>query len=551
MRSLMNNRPARLERTILAVLATLLLAPSLVGSNRVAACPFCSAVSLTLTEEINTAELAVIAKIAPGQSVPATNSTEAPAQATKTKFEIVEVLKGKEFVKPGDVIDVFYFGQDAQQPEFLITGIDTKMPSWGTPIGLSDRAGKYVRTLLSLPAKGPDRLAFFQDYFEDADPILAADAYDEFARAPYPEVQELKDRMPHAKLLEWIQNAEVTASRKRLYLTMLGVCGSRDDVPVLKKMIESDDRQSKTALDAVVACYLILEGPDGLPLVEDRFLKNKEAEYTDTYAVIMALRFHGQEVTVISKERLVEAMRHMLDRPQLADLVIADLARWEDWQSMPRLVELFKGADEESGWVRVPVVNFLRACPLPEAQTYLAELEKIDPDAVKRANSFLPLPADAKPALVPAASAPAPEAPAPDASAPATAATDSSAPADVSAAPADVPPPADVPAASAAETPTDAASATAAPAAPEEQHATTAATPTSAPLPPADPQKAGNTSGGLASANVAPAAHMAEAAPTNEARWTWAVFLGPIVAAAVLLVLLMLIFRGQRGNATA
>lgn len=58
---------------------------------------------------------------------------------------------------------------------------------------------------------------------------------------------------------------------------------------------------------------------------------------------------------------------------------------------MDRLVELFKNADEESAWVRVPVVNYLRACPLPEAKERMAELEAIDPDAVKRANSFFPL----------------------------------------------------------------------------------------------------------------------------------------------------------------
>ena len=55
------------------------------------------------------------------------------------------------------------------------------------------------------------------------------------------------------------------------------------------------------------------------------------------------------------------------DRPELADLVIPDLSRWEDWTVMDRLVELFEKADDESNWVRVPVINFLRACPLPEA----------------------------------------------------------------------------------------------------------------------------------------------------------------------------------------
>ena len=100
----------------------------------------------------------------------------------------------------------------------------------------------------------------------------------------------------------------------------------------------------------------------------------------------------GKRRTVIPKDRLVAALRHMLDRPQLADLVIPDLARWQDWGSMDKLVDLFKNANEESSWVRVPVVQFLRACPEPKAQEYLVELAKIDPDAVKRATNYLMLP---------------------------------------------------------------------------------------------------------------------------------------------------------------
>jgi hypothetical protein len=89
-------------------------------------------------------------------------------------------------------------------------------------------------------------------------------------------------------------------------------------------------------------------------------------------------------------------MRLMLDRPQLADLVIPDLARWEDWSVMDRLVQLFKDANDDSIWVRVPVVNYLRACPLPEAKKHIEELAKIDPDAVKRASNFFPLGSAAK-----------------------------------------------------------------------------------------------------------------------------------------------------------
>jgi hypothetical protein len=171
------------------------------------------------------------------------------------------------------------------------------------------------------------------------------------------------------------------------------------DLPLLEELLKSDDRKNKAGLDALIACYLTLKGPEGMPLVEELFLKNQKAEYADTYAAIMALRFHGTEADVVPRERLLTGLHYMLDRPQLADLVIPDLARWEDWSVMPRLVKLFKEADEKTSWVRVPVINYLRACPLPEAKDYIKELEKVDPAAVKRANTFFPTsPAGAAPA---------------------------------------------------------------------------------------------------------------------------------------------------------
>ena len=104
----------------------------------------------------------------------------------------------------------------------------------------------------------------------------------------------------------------------------------------------------------------------------------------------MALRFHGTEADIIPRDRILVSMRYMLDRPQLADLVIPDLARWEDWSQVERMVKLFKDADEETSWVRVPVINYLRQCPLPKAKDQIKALEKIDPAAVKRANTFFP-----------------------------------------------------------------------------------------------------------------------------------------------------------------
>jgi hypothetical protein len=194
----------------------------------------------------------------------------------------------------------------------------------------------------------------------------------------------------------------VPASRRRLYFVMLGVCGDETkDAPMLEEFMRSSDRKAKSGLDSLIACYLTLRGEKGLPVVEELFLANKKADYADTYSAIMAIRFHGTEGGIIEKKTLVASLHHMLERPELADLVIPDLARWEDWGAMDKLMELYKTADEKSSWVRVPVVNYLRACPLPRAKDLLKECEKIDPQAVKRANTFFPTTPAAAPAPTP------------------------------------------------------------------------------------------------------------------------------------------------------
>lgn len=125
-------------------------------------------------------------------------------------------------------------------------------------------------------------------------------------------------------------------------------------------------------------------------VVKELFLDNKEAEYSHTYSAIMALRFHASETEVISRDGILSGLRSILEREDLADLVIPDLARMEDWDSLPRLVELFRAAKPGESWARVPIINYVRACPLPEADTALETLREIDPAAVKRASTFFP-----------------------------------------------------------------------------------------------------------------------------------------------------------------
>jgi hypothetical protein len=389
-------RVAKMAATMAAMAIAAMLAVALVGRTATA-CPFCSAPMKTFGEEIESMDVAVIAVLAEGAER-AVGGAAADERVPTARFTVVEVLKGKEHLAGAKSVETIYFGGADPGKAFLIMGVGAPKLMWSTPLPIAAESRDYFRKIVTLPKEGPERLTFFLSYLENPDDMLARDAYDEFAKAPYSEVQKIKDQIDHDQLLKWIESPDIPATRRRLYLTLLSIRGTSDDVEMLEKLLRSEDRKSRSGLDALVACYLTLQGPEGVDLVEELFLENKKAEYADTYAAIMALRFHGTEVEFIPRERLVEALRLMLDRPELADLVIPDLARWEDWDSMPRLTELFKNADEKSSWVRVPVINYLRACPLPEAKERIEELEKIDPEAVRRANTFFPFNRPAAPA---------------------------------------------------------------------------------------------------------------------------------------------------------
>jgi hypothetical protein len=367
--------------------STLLFAV-LLGPSFALGCPFCSPIAQTFSEEMASMDVVVIARLmaASPNRLGATADQEVP----KGTFEVNETLKGQDQLRGTKTIQTVFFSAGEPGDLFLIVGVEPPQMTWSTPLRISGRAAAYLRTLEGLPAEGAMRLRFFLSHLQDEDEMLARDAYDEFARSPYSVIKDLRPYLDRGQIVKWLTDPEVPVHRRRLYLVLLSVCGESQDALMLERMMRSEDRRSRAGLDAMIGCYLTLTGEAGMPLVEELFLKNHEAEYADTYAAILALQFHGTETELISRSRILEGLRAILDRPPLADLVIPVLARWEDWSQMERLVRLFKEADEKSSWVRVPVVNYLQACPKPEARKYLQELEKIDPDAVKRAQASLP-----------------------------------------------------------------------------------------------------------------------------------------------------------------
>ncbi len=356
------------------------------------ACPFCGAVQSTLSQDIKNSDVAVVGRLVALPVRAPVREGELDVSTPMATFEVVEVLKGKETLGAVTKIQAPFFDDKPLGGEYLVQGAQPPALIWGPPRSLTTRSHKYLVDLIKLPDNSPERLVFLMDFLGDREELLSSDSYDEFALAPYAALKAIKDKMPHDKIVKRIQDLDTTPSHRRLYLTMLGVCGGPQDVPMLESLLRrSNEPKLKAGLDATVACYLVLRGEAGLPLIEDLFLKNNTDEFTDIYSVVMALRVLGQEKGLIPQDKIVATMRLVLDHPRVADQAIPDLARWNDWTVMDRLVELFKSKDQDVvSFVRVPVINYLRACPLPKAKQYIEELRKLDPKSVQQSETLYP-----------------------------------------------------------------------------------------------------------------------------------------------------------------
>jgi hypothetical protein len=199
------------------------------GSECVA-CPFCSAASQTLRQESLSMDAVAIA------SLVSDGRLDIDGNAT---FVVERILRGDSLLEKGQKVEASYFGPGKTEKKFLLLGVDPRNLVWSSPLPLTEDAVKYVEAIQKLPEDPIARLEFYQQHFEHPDSLLARDSYDEFALAPYEEVKNLKSKMNREQLMDWIRDPQISPDRKRLYFTMMGICGTNEDA------VEIDDSKRR------------------------------------------------------------------------------------------------------------------------------------------------------------------------------------------------------------------------------------------------------------------------------------------------------------------
>lgn len=376
--------------------ACLLLAALLsLSSIPSAACPFCEAPSTTYSEQLGSAQAAALL---------AWVSTQPPDRETglggTTHYRLLQIARDEsESLVRNQALTLNQHQTGAAGELFLVFGnqLDGKY-SWGLAQPVTQACWDYLVGAPARSAPPRQRLAYYLRYLEHPEPDVAIDAFGEFANARYEDLLLVVDLLPRERLRDWLSNPEVTPTRRGLYGMMLGLCGTGEDAEFLKDQILPASTEPRLGTDGMMAGYLLLTGPLGLDVLVATKLKPSDAAIGEAFAAIQALRFmwtYGQHR--IPPERLCQAMWTLLDHSQLADQAVIDLARWQDWTVMDRLLTRYGQGNYADRHVKQAIVRYLlvaeRDVPadpeatLPahvvQARKYLEELRMSDPATVR------------------------------------------------------------------------------------------------------------------------------------------------------------------------
>ncbi len=362
------------------------------------ACPFCSAPSLTLTEQLSQSDVAVLAQWKEAEK----GTLE---KAGKTVFEVKEIVRqaDKDKLKVGDQITINRHRPGKKGNLFLLLGTKGTEVDWGDPIEVTETSFHYISQAPAPEEKTSKRLKYFLKFLEYPDQMISNDAYAEFANAPYEDITPLSKEMPREKIRKWLLDPDTPVTRIGLYGLLLGLCGTGEDVSFMEKKINEPTKEFRLGIDGVISGYLLLTGSDGLDKIDETKFVPKDVAFSETYAAMQALRFmwtYGDGR--IGKERLRKSMRLLLDRPELTDLVVADLARWDDWSVLDRLMDMYGTGDYDIPSIKRAIVRYLLvaskgknkkgggpdAATTEKAKKLLDKLRKEDPKTVQSAERF-------------------------------------------------------------------------------------------------------------------------------------------------------------------
>jgi hypothetical protein len=389
----------------------------------VQSCPLCEALSSTLRDDLQAASAALIGKVVACsptevQGVYLIRLDEEIAWLKRADVSPREIrLQSLTEIPRGTQILVLGFDatcergeaaqpSDSQRESLQGRGGIVKEWIWVPPVVITAETANYLLSMPSPDTPEDERLLFFFEHLGSSELLVSDDAYNECARAPLKAIQSrfFLEHVDLAQVITKLRDVETPDKYKSFYWMLLAEKGSVEHRALFEELAgpwlkvgQTDSDQTETRLieyppwiPAAIATFARLGGESAIQEVEATIFKNPQVDMPLVFSAVSAFRALGNELEPLDRSRFARSFEILLEQPRVADLIIADLARWEHWTVISKLRKLFLDVDPETTFVRTPIITFMRSCPLPEAAEELDRMREEDPKAYRRSVTLLP-----------------------------------------------------------------------------------------------------------------------------------------------------------------
>jgi hypothetical protein len=328
------------------------------------ACPFCPSAGQTLLGEVNQAHLIVFGTLS--------NAQRDPNEFGKgtTDLEIEVVVKDHEYLKGKKKITLpRYVPPDPKNKSKHLIFCEIYKgeldPYRGEAVAPDSPIATYLKGAIELKDKDmPTRLSYFFKYFDCPDWSVSGDAFQEFSNAEYKYVHEAAPKFDPAHVLKMLKDPNTSKARLGLLGLIFGHCGKGEaDAKALKALIDDPDVRQATGLDGLLAGYVLLDPKDGLNYIGG-IIKDAKVDFLVRYAALRSMRFFWEyRDDILKKPDIVAAVQPLLDQPDIVDLAVEDLRKWEQWDLAPKVIGLFDKPTHDASIIQRSIIKFALSAP--------------------------------------------------------------------------------------------------------------------------------------------------------------------------------------------
>ena len=356
------------------------------------ACPFCTMQGQTLTGDVNAASLVLYGTLKNAKLLPGGDGLQGT-----TELEIDDVIKDHEIRGGKKVLTLPRYvppSKDAQYKYLVLCDVFKNKidPYRGVAFLPESKVGNYLSSALRLKdAPANEKLNFFFNWLDSADPEIANDSYKEFGNADYKDFRAMASTLPADKIAGWLKDKATPGFRLGLYASMLGHCGTKDQAKILEDLLDDKEKRLSSSIDGVLASLVLLDKEKGWKRITST-LSNPKEEFMLRFAALKAARFfHDYRPDVVPVSQTVEAYKPLLDQGDIADLAIEDLRKWKAWDMADLVLSIKSKEAGKVAIVRRAILRFALRCPGTAAKAFVENARTEDKRSVEDAEELLKL----------------------------------------------------------------------------------------------------------------------------------------------------------------